>query len=60
MNLPLITGMVSVLGIWAKLCNIAFQFHSLLSFLPPFLRSFLSMIFLMHVYFFFDAFLFIS
>ena len=40
--------MVSVLGIWAKLCNIAFQFHSLPSFhpaspsfLPCFLASFL-------------------
>ena len=37
MNLPLITAMVSVLGIWAKFCNIAFQFDSLPSFLPSFL-----------------------
>ena len=28
MNLPLITAMVSALGIWEKFCNIAFQFHS--------------------------------
>ena len=37
MNLPLITAMVSALGIWAKFCNIAFQFHSLPFWLPSFL-----------------------